>query len=182
MFQISRNTPAYFLTSVAHNRLPVFQTDSVKNIVCNALDESRRSAKILIFAYVIMPDHLHLITDSSRSESDVLRFTNGIIAKKVIDYLKENNFKSSLAKLRRQEAERNHKHSLFEHHPNAFSIVGEETFIQKVNYIHLNPVRAGLVEHPDDYRFSSSRIWHGRARENEPLLTDHKQIKWRRAA
>jgi hypothetical protein len=75
--------------------------------------------------------------------ADVLRFTNGIIAKRVIDYLKENNFESSLVKLRRQEGERQHKHSLFEHHPNALRITGQEAFMQKVNYIHLNPVRGG---------------------------------------
>src|ERR1044072_1625325 len=58
MFHISRDNPAYYLTSVAHNRLPVFQTDEIKQIVCNAFDEARRSGKIMIFAYVIMPDHM----------------------------------------------------------------------------------------------------------------------------
>ncbi|HEV7642515.1 MAG TPA: transposase [Pyrinomonadaceae bacterium] len=182
MFRVSRDTPAYYLTSVAHNRLLVFQTDKIKEIVCKALDEARDSAHILIFAYVVMPDHIHLITDGVRSIAEVLRFTNGIIAKRVIDYLKENNFESSLAKLRRQEGERRHKYSLFEHHPNAFRITGEETFMQKVNYIHLNPVRAGFAESPDDYLYSSSRLWQGRAVENEPLITDHKEIQWRTAA
>jgi REP element-mobilizing transposase RayT len=129
-----------------------------------------------------MPDHIHLITDSARSIADVLRFTNGIAAKRVIDYLKENNFKSSLTKLRRQEGERQHKYSLFEHHPNAFRITGEDTLMQKVNYIHLNPVRAGFVEHPDDYIYSSSRLWRNQPNEQEPLVTDHKQIEWRPAA
>jgi len=31
--------------------------------------------------------------------------------------------------------------------------------MQKVHYIHQNPVKAGLVQHPDDYLYSSSRIW-----------------------
>jgi hypothetical protein len=51
--------------------------------------------------------------------------------------------------------------------------------MEKVNYIHINPVRAGLVKVPDDYLFSSSRQWHGRSIENEPLWTDHKLIRWR---
>jgi REP element-mobilizing transposase RayT len=182
MFQISRDTPAYYLTSVAHHRLPVFQTKQVKEIVCEALSEARNSAQILLFAYVIMLDHIHLITDSPRSMADVLRFTNGIVAKRVIDYLKWNNFESSLAKLHRQEAGRNHKHSLFEHHPNALRITGEEALMQKVNYIHLNPVRAKLVDRPEDYRFSSARCWIGNILDDEPLITDQKQIKWRAAA
>ena len=182
MFQVSRDTPAYFLTSVAHNRLPVFQTDTIKEVVCDALNEARRSAQIMIFAYVIMPDHIHLITDSARSMADVLRFTNGITAKRVIDYLKESKFESSLAKLRREESERKHKHSLFEHHSNAMRITGEEALMQKVNYVHLNPVRAGLVDNMEDYWFSSFRLWKGNPLENEPLITDHKKIKWRSAA
>ena len=126
-----------------------------------------------------MADHLHLITDNSRSIAKTLRFTNGITAKRVIDYLKENNFESSLAKLRIQLRDRKHKHSVFQHHPNAFEIYGEDTMMQKVNYVHMKPVRVGLIEHPDEYLFSSARLWNGKALENEPLLTDHKQIKWR---
>jgi len=179
MFQISRTTPALYLTSVTHNRLPIFQTDKVKEVVCKALSEARRSGGFLIFAYVVMLDHIHLITDKARSTSETLRFTNGIIAKRVIDYLKENDFASSLAKLRIQVREREHKHSVFQHHPNAFEIYGEDKMMEKVNYIHLNPVRAGFVKIPDDYRFSSARQWHHRETDDEPLLTDHKLIKWR---
>ena len=146
MTQISRDTPFYYLTSVAKDRLPIFRTDELKRVLADALDEARRSAGILIFAYVIMPDHDHLITDSARRISDVLRFTNGIAAKRIINYLRENGHEASLAKLRTEEKDRGYKHSVWQHHPDAFNLVGEDTLLQKVNYIHQNPVRAGLVE------------------------------------
>ena len=154
----------------------------MKQIVVDAFDEARRSAGILIFAYVIMFDHTHVLTDSSRSISEVLRYLNGISAKRIIDHLKSHGFESSLAKLRIQEREKKYRHSVYEHHPNAIRITGEDAFMQKVNYIHLNPVRAGLVGLPDEYRFSSSRQWHRRAFENEPLTVDLDKIKWRSAA
>jgi putative transposase len=182
MFQVSRDNPAYFLTSVAHRRLPIFRTDAVKSIVCKALDDARNSSGAMVFAYVLMPDHTHLLTDGRRSIADTLRFINGNTAKRVIDYLRENNFESSLFKLRKQVGERNHKHSVFEHHPDAFLVTSESKFIEKVNYIHLNPVRAGLVEKPEDYLYSSSRLWRGEPIEDEPFITDHKKIKWRPAA
>ena len=182
MFRISRDNPAYYLTSVAHNRLPVFQKDFIKQVVCDAFDEARRSGGTMVFAYVIMPDHTHLLTDNAREMADVLRFMNGVSAKRVIDYLKVNGYEESLAKLRIQERENRHKHSVYEHHPNAIRITGEDAFMQKVNYIHLNPVRAGLVDHPDEYLYSSARLWHKRPLENEPLLTDHLKINWRSAA
>jgi len=181
MFKISRDSPAYFLTCVAHNRLPIFRTDAIKQVVCNAFDEARISGGIMIFAFVIMPDHTHVLTDNAREMRDVLRFLNGISAKRIIDYLKAQGHEESLAKLRIQDRGKEHKHSVYEHHPNALRITGEDAFMQKVNYIHLNPVRSGLVEQPDEYRFSSARQWHLKSLENEPLLTDHKKISWRAA-
>jgi hypothetical protein len=44
MFRISKDSPAYYVTSVARNRLPVFRTATVENIAFSALDEARRSA------------------------------------------------------------------------------------------------------------------------------------------
>lgn len=53
-------------------------------------------------------------------------------------------------------------------------------FMEKVNYIHQNPVKAGLSERIEDYRWSSARIWQRRPLENEPLLIDNDLIHWRR--
>ncbi len=179
MFQTSRDNPAYYLTSVTHNRLPVFQKDEIKKIVTDAFNDARANHAFVIFAYVIMPDHSHILSDNSHEIKSILRYLNGISAHRVIKYLKEKNCEASLAKLRIQERADKQNYSVYEHHPNAIRITGEDAFMQKVNYIHLNPVRAGLVNHPDDYLYSSARLWNGRALENEPLVTDHKQIKWR---
>ncbi len=49
-FQISRDSQALFITAVAKNRLPVFRTDVIKTVTCEALDEARRSGGFLLFA------------------------------------------------------------------------------------------------------------------------------------
>src|SRR2546428_1269583 len=146
MLIISPNQPCLYLTSVAKGRLPVFRTDVVKSIVCSALHEARQSAGLLLFGYVIMPDHLHLITDSRRKPADVLRITNGIIAKRVIDYLKQKDCRRSLEKLRHSERARRYRYSLWQHHPNIKLLSTEELFLRRIHYTHQNPVRAGLVE------------------------------------
>ncbi len=51
--------------------------------------------------------------------------------------------------------------------------------MQKANYIHQNPVRAGLADHPNDYLYSSARIWNGKPRPDEPLTVDNKKLKQR---
>ncbi len=180
IMKISPGSPFFYLTSVTRDRLPVFRRSDIADVVCDALDEARKSSGILIFAYVIMPDHMHLITDSSRSITDSLRYFNGISARRVIDYLKDREYFTSLEKLRTNDRSRNHTYSLWDAHPNSFSINNETTLIQKVNYIHLNPVRAGLVSHPDEYPYSSSRIWNKRRSTREPLEVDFKRIEWRK--
>ena len=176
--RISIDTPSYFFTSVAHDRLPIFQTDKLKQIICKALDEARRSAGFLIFAYVIMPDHYHILTDCMREPSETLRYLNGISAKRILDHLKANALKS-LEKLKMWEKKRGYRYSVWEHHADTFLVTSESTFMQKVDYIHQNPVKAGLVEHPDNYLYSSSRIWNHRPMDDEPLRMDLEKIEWR---
>jgi REP element-mobilizing transposase RayT len=180
MHTISRDTPALYLTAVAKDRLPVFRTDTIKTITCKALDEARNSAGFFIYAYVVMPDHLHVITDGFLKPSKILRFINGIISRRVIDHLKEHGHNSSLQKLRHEIKEREYRYSLWDHHNNVFSISSEDMLMQKVNYIHQNPVRAGLVTLAEEYLWSSVRWWNGCPREDEPLKVDFDRIAWRR--
>jgi REP element-mobilizing transposase RayT len=147
----------------------------------NRLQSDRRSKNIgwvLLFAYVVMPDHLHTIVGSELEPSRVLQYINGIINRRVIQFLKQGGYEWSLEKLRHAEMRRNYRHSLWDHHPNAKLLPSEEMFLQKVRYVHQNPVRAGLVDRLEDYRFSSARIWANRQLEDEPLLVDIDQIKW----
>jgi len=143
-FLISHDSPALYITIVTKDRLPVFRTDQMKEVVCRAIDEARKSAGFLLFAYVIMWDHMHLLTSCPSTTSNVLRVIKGITARRVIDYLKENNHFSSLAKLQHQERDRNYKYSLWQIEKNVLPVFSEGMFMEKVNYIHKNPVRAGL--------------------------------------
>lgn len=181
MFRISNDTPAYYLTSVAKNRLSVFQKPRLKDLVCKAINEAWLSANFLLFAYVIMPDHLHVIVGSELKPSKISQYINGIIARRIIDYLKNNGHETSLAKLRHEDRSRQYRYSLWDHHPNVKRLNHEDVFMQKVNYLHQNPVRARLVQQPQDYRWSSARLWARKPLEDEPLLVDIDKIEWRTA-
>jgi putative transposase len=178
---ISQDSPVLYITLVTNDRLPVFKSEQMKEVLCRAMDEARKSAGFLLFAYVIMKDHVHLLTSRPSTTSDVLRVLKGLTARRVIDYLKANNYFDSLAKLQHQEQDRNYKYSLWQTEKNVLPIFSEGMFMEKLNYIHQNPVRAGLVEKARDYRWSSARIWEGRPMDNEPLLMDKDLIYWRRA-
>ncbi|HEV7798124.1 MAG TPA: transposase [Pyrinomonadaceae bacterium] len=96
MFRVSKDSPVYYLTSVATKRLRVFQTDKLKELMCGALKEARTSASLLLFAYVIMPDHIHVLIGSPRKPSAVLRYVNGIASRRIINFLKESGHDVSL--------------------------------------------------------------------------------------
>lgn len=115
-----------------------------------------------------MFDHLHVITDSARSSADTLRFINGIIGRRVIDYLKQRGYESSLLKLRRDSTNTNYLYSFWD--SNVRLLFTEKMLMERVHYTHQNPVRAGLVERAEDYHWSSVHIWNGKPREDEPLL------------
>ena len=72
-FVVSQDSPVLYITVVTKDRLPVFRTDAMKEVVCNAINEARKSAGFLLFAYVVMIDHLHLLTSRPSTTSNVLR-------------------------------------------------------------------------------------------------------------
>lgn len=104
--------PGVYFTSVTHKRLPIFRTDILKQVLCDAYREACDRHRILLLAYVIMADHTHLLAYADREMDEVLRLLNGVAAKRVIDYLKRNGFEDSLFKLRGEVRGRNHRHSV----------------------------------------------------------------------
>jgi REP-associated tyrosine transposase len=178
-FLISQDSPALYITIVTKDRLPVFQTAKLKHALCSAIAEARQTAGFLLFAYVLMPDHMHLLTSRPSTTSEVLRVLKGVTARRIIDYLKANNHSSSLAKLQHAQRERNYRYSLWQTEKNVLPVFSEEMFMQKVHYIHQNPVRAGLVQHAEEYSWSSVRVWRSCQLEREPLQLDKDVIHWR---
>lgn len=131
LYKISIDTPALFITAVGKDRLPVFQTDKIKQIACTAINEARTSCGFLLFAYVIMPDHVHLLTDAPQKPSKVLQYIKGIVGHRVIEYLKEKNYECSLRKIRHAEWKRNHRFSLWQHDSDIFSVNSESKFMER---------------------------------------------------
>jgi len=118
-----------------------------------------------------------MLIGSTRKPSEVLRYVNGISGHRVINSLREKRF-DSLQKLKREDGVRQHKYSLWDYHPNLKLITTENGLMEKANYIHQNPVRAGLVKRAEDYHWSSIRCWLRKPLEDEPLLVDIDQIDW----
>ena len=90
-FVVSQDSPVLYITIVTKDRLAVFRIDEMKEVLCRAIDEARKSAGFLLFAYVVMIDHLHLLTSRPSTTSDVLRVLKGLTARRVIDYFERKS-------------------------------------------------------------------------------------------
>ena len=124
-----------------------------------------------------MPDHLHALVGSQRKPSEVLRYVNGISGHRVINYLKENGFDSSLQKLRHEKA----TVSTSIHFGITIQTLVDNYGKRIDRESQLHPSESGptwLVERAEDYRWSSIRCWQRRPLEDEPLQVDIDQIYW----
>jgi REP element-mobilizing transposase RayT len=153
----------YYATSVIYNRLKIFVLPSFIIPIIDSLNYYRYQYSCRIIGYVIMPDHIHLllfpqieqaITDFMR---DFKRFTSGRITRQAkVEGKKEwlNRFEQAGSETERAEY-KVWQDSFWE------QMIYSESFLkQKLDYIHLNPVRAGIVETSADYPYSSYRNYY----------------------
>ncbi|MBI5353574.1 MAG: transposase [Chloroflexi bacterium] len=150
----------YYITSVTYNRLKLFTQPSFIILIIDSLNYYRYQYSCKIIGYVIMPDHIHLlilpqeekaVTDFMR---DFKRFTSGRITRQAkVEGKTElvKTFESAGTETERADY-KVWQDSFWEQ-----SVYTEKFLKQKLDYIHLNPVRAGIVESAGDYLYSSYR-------------------------
>ncbi len=125
----------FFITSVAAQRRTLFQRDAAADLFVEVLLHYRNEGKYLLHEFVVMPDHFHaLITP-----------THDVSLEKAVQFIKGGfsfRLKSNMPVW--QASFTNHR------------IRDEEDFERHREYIHMNPVRAGLAARKEDYRHSSA--------------------------
>ena len=125
------------------------------------LRETRELYPYKLVGYVLMPDHAHAIVNSrSGTISDWLRRIRGNSARKILAWLRDEGHLSSLKKLALLHPQkRQHTHSVWQKDPSVIDLWSHKFIRQKLNYLHLNPVRAGLCQHPAEWKWSSYRAY-----------------------
>ena len=151
----------HYLTLVSFQRVPIFNSNTICEYFIDALQETKEKHPFKLIAYVIMPDHAHLIVNPVGCDIERIgKDLKGKSAKKILDWLKENNHRMSLEKLKRKTvAKRNHSYSVWQKKVKSVDLWSHKFILQKMNYIHLNPVRAGLCNHPAKWKWSSYRAY-----------------------
>jgi putative transposase len=151
---------SHFITFSCYHRRPMFTTDSSRRLFESALERVRRNFQLRVYGYVVMPEHIHLlISEPQRIKLDGAPFkpdvglsggVDGLIDPMLADALK--SLKQSVSRRLIAAAEHFWQKRYYD-----FNIRNHPQFVEKLRYIHRNPVKRGLCERPEDWEWSSFR-------------------------
>ncbi len=149
---------AQFFTATILEWKPLLQQEKYKNIIINSLSFLVKDKRVIVYAFIIMNNHIHFIWQIQEGftkeavQRDFLKFT----AQKIKDDVEKNHPKvMSLFKVNAKDR----KYQIWERNSLSVDLFSERVFIQKLNYIHQNPVKAGLCNNPEEYYYSSAKFY-----------------------
>jgi putative transposase len=146
-----------FITSTIIDWIPIFKEKKYFDILIESIKYNQSTKNLKVFAYVILDNHFHMICRSEKI-SNVIRSIKSYSAKKIIEQLKCDG-KYSLLKMFEEKKRKDKnvcKYQIWQEGFMPKEIADEKMFYQKMHYVHLNPVKAGIVGNPQDYVYSSA--------------------------
>jgi putative transposase len=153
----------YFVTTNAVKHAHLFRGDVIKRILMDSLHFLRTTGRMKLFAFVIMPNHIHLIAKFSGEYSlaNVMRDFKKFTARQVYGQFQvEQNIKI-LAFLRQEGQAVKQAYKVWGEGYDARDIFSTKFLQQKMDYIHQNPCQPQwkLVENPEDYFWSTAGFY-----------------------
>ena len=149
-----------FFTATIIKWKHLLANDEFKNIIIDSLRFLKNEGSIVVYAFVIMPNHIHLIWQIQEGfkreniQMRFLKFTSQQIKFKLLDtsntYLEE--FMVGLS---------DRKYQFWQRNSLSIDLWTDYVFMQKLEYIHNNPVREKwiLAEYPENYNYSSANFY-----------------------
>ena len=158
----------HFVTATVVDWIDVFTRPAYAHTLIDSLSFCQQEKGLEIYAYVIMPSHIHMIIGASPGHklSDIMRDFKQFTSRKIIRQIHEipesrrtwllDHFEDAAAqnpKVRHFQLWQPGNHPIF--------CESRSFTLQKLNYIHMNPVKAQIVKQPEHYVFSSAADYAG---------------------
>jgi REP element-mobilizing transposase RayT len=163
-YRFAESEYPYFLTCTIVGWLAVFTRPEAVQVVFDSWNFLKKEKGIRLYGYVVLENHLHFIASAPDLSNVVKRFKM-YTARQLINLLEAHGAKVLLQQLRALKLR--HKtdsdHQVWEEGSKPKQIQGDEMMLQKLEYIHYNPVKLGYVDEPVHWRYSSARNYAGRA-------------------
>ena len=152
--RFQQSAQSHFITFTCYHRRRGFDAPAVYELFVQVLEQMRRRFALCVYGYVAMPEHVHLLLSEPQRGllADALHYLKlsfakrraiGLVAQVRAPLLGANLGPSPGVFWQKRYYDRN--------------VRDEREFVEKLRYIHRNPVKAGLCEHPKDWRWSSFR-------------------------
>ena len=147
-----------YLTCSCYKRLSLFQNDAIKDLFVEHLRMAQEDFDFRLYAWVLMPEHFHLLIRPANAEqtiTPIIRRLKAGLAKRVIQRWHELE-----APILRRIIDDNNAIRFWQRGGGYDrNIYTDEELIEKIAYIHLNPVGRGLVTSPTEWKWSSAHAY-----------------------
>jgi putative transposase len=129
----------HFITFSCYRRLPYLHSDPARIVFEGLLEQVRKKHDFYLFGYVLMPEHVHLLLSEPKLQrlEDTIRVLKGETSKRL----------------------KGDRKQFWQRRYHDFNVFTHDKFVEKLRYMHRNPVERGLVEAPEDWPWSSFNHW-----------------------
>jgi REP element-mobilizing transposase RayT len=170
-YKIRNQGAPHFITFSVVEWVDVFTRQCYRDIILDSIRHCQANKGLLVHSWCIMSNHLHLVVSAKNADlSDVLRDFKKYTSKQIIKAIEDNKQESrreclpagqagmlSVFKSSGEHNSRNTNYQFWRQDNQPMELYSAAFVFQKTNYIHQNPVEAGIVEKPEDYLYSSAR-------------------------
>ncbi len=162
----------YFWTATINKWQLILKDDNFKDVIIQSLQYLSDKKKIDVFAFVIMPNHVHFIwriNENNGKETTIgsfMKFTAHEFLKKL-----KNENPEELVKYK--VIANNKQHEFWQRDTLAVPLFTEKVALQKLDYIHNNPIveKWSLAKEPSDYKYSTAIFYENKVK-NYPFVKD----------
>ena len=168
-YKIKNQRGLHFLTFTLVGWVDLFTREIYRQIVIDALKFAQRERGLVLYAYVIMSNHIHLIcrADGEYSLSRIIQHFKSFTANKIIKAVKRptesrRKWIQMVFKYHAKYNSRNSKYQVWIQDNHPVELYSPKFILQRLSYLHLNPLRAGIVKKPEHYVYSSASNYVGK--------------------
>ena len=157
-YKVYEPTHPHFITLTVLHWIPLFTNTKSVDILLDCFMYLQKNDNLKIYSYVILENHLHLVASSDDIAKTIKKFKS-YTAKKLLKLLQEENIKTILEQLAfyKKAHKKTTTYQVWQEGMQPKLIQDEKTMIQKIEYIHNNPVKRGYVDEARHWRYSSAR-------------------------
>lgn len=146
------NYPDFFTATILQWQ-KLLQPDKYKMIIIDSFKYLVEQKSVEVFGFVIMHNHIHVIWRAANNQNRV-KVQHAFMTYTAQTILKDLKLHHTMVLLHFKVDAKDRFYQIWERNPLSVELRSNEVLFQKLQYIHQNPVRAGICTVPEDYRFS----------------------------